>query len=33
MTRVGAKLLAFNLSIDLNRQLGRPPLAIKDLYL
>jgi hypothetical protein len=33
MTRLGAKLLAFNLSIDLNRQLGRPHLAIKDLYL
>ena len=33
MTRLGAKLLAFNLSIELNRQLGRPPLAIKELYL
>jgi hypothetical protein len=33
MARLGAKLLAFNLSIEFNRQLGRPPLAIKDLYL
>jgi hypothetical protein len=33
MTRLGAKLLAFNLSIDLNQMLGRPDLAIKDLYL
>lgn len=33
VTRIGAKLLAFNLSIDLNRRLGRPPLAIKELYL
>lgn len=33
VTRIGAKLLAFNLSIDLNRQFGRPPLAIKELYL
>lgn len=33
MTRVGAKLLAFNLSINLNQMLGRPPLAIKELYL
>lgn len=32
-TRVVAKLLAFNLSIFLNRRLGRPDLAIKDLYL
>jgi transposase len=33
MTRLGAKLLAFNLSIDLNQMLKRPPLAIKALYL
>jgi hypothetical protein len=33
MTRLGAKLLAFNLSIELNRQFERPPLAIKELYL
>ena len=33
ITRLGAKLLAFNLSIELNRQLGRPALAIKELYL
>lgn len=32
-TRVLAKLLAFNLSIFLNRLLKRPDLAIKDLYL
>lgn len=33
ITRIGAKLLAFNLSIYLNQLLGRPPLAIKSLYL
>lgn len=33
MTRIGAKLLAFNLSIYLNQMLGRPSLALKDLYL
>lgn len=33
ITRLGAKLLAFNLSIEFNRQLGRPLLAIKELYL
>lgn len=32
-SRIVAKLLAFNLSIFLNRLLGRPDLAIKDLYL
>ena len=32
-SRIIAKLLAFNLSIFLNRLLGRPDLAIKDLYL
>lgn len=31
--RLAAKLLAFNLSILLNRTLGRPDLAIKSLYL
>ena len=30
---VVAKLLAFNVSLLLNRCLGRPPLAIKSLYL
>lgn len=33
MTRLEAKLLAFNLSILLNQMLGRPRLALKDLYL
>ena len=32
-SRIAAKLLAFNLSIFFNRLLGRPDLAIKDLYL
>ena len=30
MTRLGAKLLAFNLSTELNQMPGRPALAIKD---
>ena len=33
MARLGAKLLAFNLSLALNQMLGRPSLALKDLYL
>ena len=33
MTRLGAKLLAFNLSLALNQMLGRRMLALKDLYL
>jgi hypothetical protein len=33
MARLGAKLLAFNLSLLLNQMLGRPRLAVKDLYL
>lgn len=33
MARLGAKLLAFNLSLVLNQMLGRPRLALKDLYL
>jgi hypothetical protein len=33
MARLGAKLLAFNLSLFLNQMLGRPRLALKDLYL
>ena len=32
-TRMTAKLMAFNLSIFINRMLGRPDLAIKSLYL
>ena len=32
-SRMTAKLLVFNLSIHLNRMLGRPDLAIKSLYL
>lgn len=33
MARLGAKLLAFNLSLLLNQMLGRPRLAVKTLYL
>jgi hypothetical protein len=33
MTRLAAKLLVFNLSIESNRQFGRPSLAIKEIYL
>lgn len=33
MARLGAKLLAFNLSLVINQMLGRPRLALKDLYL
>ena len=33
MTRIAAKLLAFNLSVSMNKLLGRPPLAVKPLFL
>lgn len=33
VTRLGAKLMAFNLSILVNQMLGRPHLALKALYL
>lgn len=33
MTRVAAKLLAYMLGFEVNQALGRPPAALKSLYL